>query len=143
MNEAQMMFAAVQESFAQHREMLQTGRIRLMPDQGAAALQSLGESAAKLNSQAQVNDFIRDFPGERVKLLQPIPIHVRAVGWGGFMASFQAANISATGDDRDEAVANLAAELLDAFEDYLGEVDHLGPEPARQLGVLRSYLAPA
>ena len=83
---------------------------------------------------------IGDFPGEPYKLLKPIPVMLEWTG-SAFLARFGEANIAMTGDTSTEALGNLAADVLDTYEDYSAEADALGPEPARQLAVLRQYIA--
>ena len=83
---------------------------------------------------------IGDFPGEPYKLLKPIPVMLEWTG-SAFLARFGEANIAMTGDTSTEALGNLAADVLDTYEDYSAEADTLGPEPARQLAVLRQYIA--
>ena len=60
---------------------------------------------------------------------------------GGFIATFFDANISTSGDTEEEAVSNLRSLILDTFE-HLESVprEELGPEPRRQLEVLKVFL---
>ena len=83
---------------------------------------------------------IGDFPGEPYRLLKPIPVMLEWTG-SAFLARFGEANIAMTGDTSTEALGNLAADVLDTYEDYSAEADTLGPEPARQLAVLWQYIA--
>jgi predicted RNase H-like HicB family nuclease len=60
----------------------------------------------------------------------------------GFNATFFDANIGTSGDTQDEAVANLKDLILITFEQFesLEHENKLGPEPARQLSVLRKVI---
>jgi len=79
---------------------------------------------------------------EPFQLLRDIPAVVRPAG-DGFTATFFDANVSSAGDSEEEAVSNLRSLILDTFE-YLNSEPPgtLGPEPKRQLGVLRVFLKP-
>ena len=58
-----------------------------------------------------------------------------------YMASFFDANIHASGDTQEEAVANLKDIMLIMFRRFEKEPSNrLGPEPKRQLAVLRNFL---
>ena len=59
---------------------------------------------------------------------------------GGYLATFFDAGISMTGDTREEAVANLRMMLVDMFDDFEAQEHQLGPEPKRQLDVLRTFI---
>ena len=77
---------------------------------------------------------------EPYELFRAIPVVVQPAG-GEFIATFFDANISTAGDTQEEAVANLRSLLLDMFEYLESEPpEALGPEPTRQLGVLRAFL---
>jgi predicted RNase H-like HicB family nuclease len=77
---------------------------------------------------------------EPYELVREIPAVVQPAG-DEFIATFFDANISTAGDTQEEAVANLRSLLLDMFEYLESEPpEALGPEPARQLGVLRAFL---
>jgi hypothetical protein len=85
---------------------------------------------------------ISSLPGEPYTLLQPIPLKIDQVGEGDFLAGFDEANIAMSGETSQEAFQNLIAEILNAFESFSVEEANLGPEPARQLRILKKYLAP-
>lgn len=89
---------------------------------------------------ADQTTFIGDFPGEAYKVLTPITVRVQTAG-REFLAGFEEANIAMTGATPSEAVGNLAADILDTYELYSDEEANLGPEPARQLAVLRRHIA--
>jgi hypothetical protein len=83
---------------------------------------------------------IGEFPKEPYEITTPILAVLTSVG-NQFLASFIEANIAMTGSTPSEAVGNLAADILDTYELYSAEEDSLGPEPKRQLAVLRRYIA--
>ena len=57
------------------------------------------------------------------------------------IASFFDANIHASGDTEEEAFRNLKSLILDTFDSLSAEPAHrLGPEPTRQLAVLRQFV---
>jgi hypothetical protein len=77
---------------------------------------------------------------EPYRLLHEILALVQAVD-DGFTATFFDANISTSGDTQEEAVSNLRSLILDTFEYLESEpIEALGPEPARQFGVLRAFV---
>ncbi len=82
---------------------------------------------------------IGDFPAEPYRVLKPIPVTIEWTG-SAFLASFDEASIAMTGHTRSEALGNLAADILDTYEDYSAETQ-LGPQPARQLSILKAYIA--
>lgn len=83
---------------------------------------------------------ITSFAPEPYFRLQPIEILIEPAQ-GSFVASFLDANVSASGDNQQEAVHNLRGLILDIYESLRSEsLDQLGPEPKRQPAVLESYL---
>ncbi len=73
-------------------------------------------------------------------LLRDIPCLIQPAD-SGFLASFFDANISASGDTQQEALENLKSLLIDIYDDLVSEPpEKLGPEPARQLAVLKAVL---
>lgn len=84
---------------------------------------------------------IQTFAPEPYQLLAPIRVTLETDGHEGCLASFFDANISTTGDTEQEAFDNLKNLILDVF-DSLGKErpERLGPEPRRQLEVLRSLI---
>ena len=73
-------------------------------------------------------------------LVRDISVVVQPVD-RGFTATFFDANISTSGETQEEAVENLKSLIVDIFEDLEAEPpEKLGPEPVRQLGVLRAFL---
>jgi hypothetical protein len=59
----------------------------------------------------------------------------------GYIATFFDANIATGGDTEEEAVDNLRSLIADTFDFLNSEpTEHLGPEPLRQLRVLRPLI---
>lgn len=84
---------------------------------------------------------ITSFAPEPYEVIRHIPAVVQ-VCEGGFTAGFFDANIHASGDTEEEALCNLKSLILDVFESLQTEsAANLGPEPARQLAVLREFIA--
>lgn len=82
-----------------------------------------------------------------IESLAPDPIAVRKTismvirpSDGEFLATFFDANISTTGDTPEEAIGNLKSLIVDIFENLETNERVLGPEPKRQLAVLRDFL---
>ncbi|HYD49240.1 MAG TPA: hypothetical protein VEB21_12865 [Terriglobales bacterium] len=80
------------------------------------------------------------FPGEPYAVRKPIPVSLN-YGPSSVLASFDEANIAMSGDTPAEAMANLAADILDTFDAYDSERGRLGPGPQQQLCVLDSYIS--
>jgi predicted RNase H-like HicB family nuclease len=77
---------------------------------------------------------------EPYELTRDIPAVLQPVD-DGFIATFFDANISTSGDTEEEAVSNLRSLILDIFEYLESEpTEALGPEPRRQLEVLRAFI---
>lgn len=56
------------------------------------------------------------------------------------VATFFDANLGMSGDNAEEAVRNLKAVIVDTFDSFEENESILGPEPARQLAVLREFI---
>ena len=95
------------------------------------------------NATAEFIDqnLLTDFAGEPYRVLKAIPANVRSLDAGeGFEASFVDGNIAWVADSRAEAINGLKAEILDTLEDLEDNEYRLGPEPKRQLALLRKHL---
>ena len=58
-----------------------------------------------------------------------------------YIASFFDANINSSGDTDEEAVSNVKDMIVATFEVFGSKkATELGPEPERQMGVLRQFL---
>ena len=79
---------------------------------------------------------ISDFADEPYEVIKAIPVRFRQRD-PGIEARFEEANIAWVDDSWIEAYNGLKAEILNTFEDYEEDESILGPEPKRQLAVLR------
>lgn len=106
----------------------------------------LSERISRLESATSSSPLrvaIASFAPEPYSLLRPIEVLVEQVD-DSFVASFFDANISASGDNQQEAFDNLKSFVLDIYDSLLAESpERLGPEPKRQLAVLESFLRKA
>ena len=83
---------------------------------------------------------IDSFTPEPYRPLKTILVTVHPVE-GGYSAGWFDANIHSSGDNEEEAVSNLKSLILDFFDKFSNEpAERLGPEPTRQLAVLREYI---
>ena len=87
-------------------------------------------------------ELISSIPSEPYILLRSISVKIKRIEDNDFLASFEEANISMSGETEQEALQNLIAHILDVFEIFSEEESSLGPEPARQLRVLKQYIKP-
>lgn len=83
--------------------------------------------------------WLNDLGEAGYRILQPIPVEIRRVGIGDFVASFREANIAMSGSDHDDAFQALVAEILETFDALLGD-QTLGPDAADQRRILRTYI---
>jgi predicted RNase H-like HicB family nuclease len=86
---------------------------------------------------------IQTFEPEPYSLLKPMSVLIED-SEDGYLASFFDANIGTSGETEQEAFENLKSLVLDMFDSLNREApERLGPEPARQLAVLRSFIRAA
>ena len=92
-------------------------------------------------SQFTNSQLITDFSGEPYRVLKAIPVTVRSLDIGEEVeAAFAEGNIAWVARSRVQAINGLKAEILNTMEDFEANKDRLGPEPTRQLDVLRAHL---
>lgn len=85
--------------------------------------------------------WITDLSGEPYRVLKAIPVTVRSLDIGDDVeAAFEEGNIAWVAGSRVDAINGLKAEILNTLEDCVANQGKLGPEPARQLAVLRTYI---
>ena len=110
-------------------------------------MSDLGDHMATLEARVPKADTrrpiivpIETFIPEPYELLKPFHVVVQPYE-DEYVATFFDANIGATGDTQEEAVANLKDMILTLYERFceLGE-GQLGPEPRRQRRILQSLL---
>jgi len=71
----------------------------------------------------------------------PMPVEFEQITDREVIASLPEAGIAISGDDEDDALDSLIIVLRETLEDFLAEEGNLGPEPRRQLGILRARLS--
>ncbi len=71
----------------------------------------------------------------------PIPVRIVREGELDFIASFEEADISISGESFRDAFQALALEVLDTFDYLLSHCSDLGPWPEQQLAILKRHLA--
>ena len=91
-------------------------------------------------SEFKALELITDFSGEPYEVLKPIPATIRSLDGRGFEAAFVEGNIAWVDDSRVAALNGLKVEILDTIESFEADEYRLGPEPKRQLTVLRKHL---
>ncbi len=83
---------------------------------------------------------IDTFAPEPYSLLKPFHVSVQSVH-NGFEAGWFDANIHTSGANEEEAVSNLKSLILDFFDGLSKEPNEtLGPEPKRQIAVLKTFI---
>ena len=87
-----------------------------------------------------VNVHITELPDTTHALIKPIPIRLKSVGEGEWMASFDEANIAMSGDTPEEAKELLSYDIIDAVELFHANEESLIPDLKRNLMVLRQYI---
>jgi len=112
----------------------------------SASLEEVARNVAKIEAELadtrrQASVAITTLSPEPYTLRRSIPVHIQPSG-ESFVATFFDANISTSGETQEEAFSNLKSLLIDTFE-YLESVpkEQLGPEPFRQIAVLREFIA--
>ena len=73
------------------------------------------------------------------KALQPIPVKIQKTD-DSYTASFEEANIHASGETWSDAARNLKTLILDIYDSLITETADLGPGPKRQLTTLLRYV---
>jgi hypothetical protein len=82
-----------------------------------------------------------DLPSdEAYRITQAIPVKVTKNSDLEYTATFDQANLSISGTGYRDAFQALIYEILDVFDRFSADVDLLGPEPRRQLDILKAHL---
>jgi predicted RNase H-like HicB family nuclease len=105
----------------------------------SARLRYLEGALAEVRSRGAFVVSIQSLAPEPVELLKPIQIVVQQSG-EDYIATFFDANINASGETQEEAVANLKDLIVGSFETLEAISGKLGPGPSRQLAVLSQFL---
>lgn len=122
--------------------MTQSGEFEFDAEQPAAdhlPLWQIRKAAADQAPQRSEYDWIDDLGEAGYGILRPIPLEIKRIGIGSFEAAFRKANIAMSGNDGNDAFQGLVAEILDTFDLLLSEPS-LGPDAAKQLRILRTYI---
>lgn len=82
-------------------------------------------------------------PGEPYAVTVPIPVRIVREGELDFIANFEEADISISGESFHDAFQALVLEVLDTFDYLLSHCSDLGPWPEQQLAILKGHLAKA
>jgi hypothetical protein len=72
-------------------------------------------------------------------VLRPIPVKIRKSD-DSYIASFDEANIHASGETWSDAALSLKSLILDIYDSLITETAPLGPGPKRQLATLLRYV---
>jgi predicted RNase H-like HicB family nuclease len=100
----------------------------------------LKDRCAELERLAPILVPIETFAPEPYEVVKPFHVVVRSQD-DEYMASFFDANLSASGETREEAIANLKDIIAGTFEILAGvEEDGLGPGPLQQRKVLEQFI---
>ena len=84
---------------------------------------------------------ITTFAPEPYGLTREMKVVVQPASDESYVASLFDANLSMTGETETDAVANLKAWILDVYDNLDEQPEGaLGPEPQRQLAVLRTFI---
>jgi len=85
--------------------------------------------------------FISDLRHEAYKLAQPIPVSIEYED-GVVIASFYDVDVYGTGDEVQEAITDLCAQIVEVYELYSQNASRLGPVPAREWKYLQTIVHP-
>ena len=84
---------------------------------------------------------ITDLGEEPYTLREPIPVEIEATG-DGYIAGFVEGCVYSGGDTVEEALDNLAASILDTFDELTTYRDNLAPISEKQFEVLSCIIIP-
>ena len=102
-------------------------------------LQQLYSPSANQASSRTENVWIDNLGEAGYHILQPMPVEIRRVEPGDFLATFREANIAMSGSDSDDAFQALVAEILETFDVLISERS-LGPDASEQRRILSTYI---
>jgi predicted RNase H-like HicB family nuclease len=125
---------------------LQEAAERWVTDIADVRLVSIEQEMSDIRLDIQVLGEARSFivpiqaldPGP-VQLIKPFDAVIEPAG-DEYTAAFYDANIHASGETVGEAIRNLKSTIISIFTRFSRE-SRLGPEPTRQLAVLRQFIA--
>jgi len=84
---------------------------------------------------------IDSLPDATLRILKPIPATVERIDTTDFVAQAPSADVCASGDTFGEAFENLKDMVAATFQ-YFSSLppERLGPDPARQLAILKQHI---
>ena len=82
--------------------------------------------------------FLTSLGSKKYELKRLVSISIKELSDGEYLASFEAAGISITGDTPQDAIRLFKSELIKTYEIYKRE--QLGAGPKKQLAVLEKYI---
>ncbi len=115
---------------------LQSSKISQLESRLAALEKSFQESRDHMSAVS-----ITSLHPEPFIVIEPLDVIVRRVDQDEFIASFADANMNASGDTAEEAIAGLKEIVAAKFKLFsrLGDA-RLGPEPKRQFAILKTHI---
>lgn len=103
-------------------------------------LETLKTQIAELRQRQVLRILVTTFTPDPFEVLRPFEVIVEPCD-GEYVASFYDGNINASGDTPTEAYANLKDMIIGTYELFVDmDEEELGPEPLRQLAVLREVM---
>jgi hypothetical protein len=134
------LFDLESEDLAENRSIVFGDASRVYSDNNLVIVKPDG-TTSEPEADVSFQTHIEQYPGEPYALRRPIPVTIQKLEADDFEARFEEANLAVSGETIQEAFQNLAIEILNIFEIFNQEENNLGPEPTRQLRVLKQYLA--
>lgn len=120
-----------------------TGQVWVMNNSGRSEFITSDLSLADIYDPPIRAASITDLMEEGYVLLRPIQIELERLQDGEVLAKFRDANIAMSGHNEQDAFQAMFAEILDTFDDLLDNASDLGPDAARQLDMLSTYIVKA
>jgi len=105
----------------------------------------VGRVRAKPSTTQKTRNFtgsflVRGLNDDHFQFLELVPVTVQPID-ASYVASFRDANIHASGGTFFESIVHVMSMITDVFAFLLENEHHLGPEPKRQLDILKNYVA--
>ena len=104
-----------------------------------ARIKNIETKISQNTNQCSVLVPIQALTSESVQLLKPFNVVVQGEA-DEYIATFFDANVNASGETPEEAVANLKDVLIGTFENLSNIADKLGLESSRRLAVLKQFI---
>ena len=117
----------------------QTTQEQLTSKEISAFLNRIAEFTGALKLPHTI--FISNLRHDKYKLTQPIPVSIEYEN-NVVIASFYDVDVYGTGDDIQEAITDLCSQIIEVYELYSQNLNHLGPVPAREWKYLQTIICP-